>query len=318
MLPLFEIPEPPLKAKLKPKLAQLAQEHILIGTSSWKYEGWLGEIYTPERYLTRGKHSTKRFEETCLAEYAEVFPIVCGDFSFYQFPTPEYWHKLFTSAPRSLRFAFKVPEEVTVKLWPSHARYGSRAGLPNDTFLDAALFERAFLHLLKPYAEQISVLIFEFSPFARAAMPTLDHFLAHLDPFLAALPPDFRYAVEIRNPEFFTPDYLAILADHRVAHVFNAWTRMPELAQQLRYPGAFTTDFTVTRALLRQGRPYEDAVKLFQPYQQVKEPYPAARAALKEVVAHAKRTRQPAFLFVNNRLEGNAPQTIEAVLEQDA
>lgn len=316
MLPLFEIPEPELKAKLAPRLKALAAEQILFGTSSWKYEGWLGQIYTPERYRTRGKHSTKRFEETCLAEYSEVFPIVCGDFSFYQFPSPEYWAKLFAGAPRSLEFAFKVPEEVTVKQWPGHARYGSRAGLENEAYLDAGLFERAFLEVLKPYADRIRVLIFEFSPMSRAAMPTLDHFLARLDPFLAALPRDFRYAVEIRNPEFFAPDYLAVLTDHGVAHVFNSWTRMPELGQQWRYPGAFTTDFTVTRALLRQGRAYEDAVKLFSPYERVQDVYPAGRTALREIVAEAKLRKQPAFLFVNNRLEGNAPQTIEAVLEE--
>lgn len=315
MLPLFEVPEPELKKKLAPKLASLAEHGILIGASSWKYEGWLGQIYTPERYLTRGKHSTKRFEETCLAEYAEVFPIVCGDFSFYQFPTPEFWHKLFQSAPRTLQFAFKVPEEITVKLWPSLPRYGPRAGLDNETFLDVELFERAFLDLLRPYADRIAVLIFEFSPMPRTAMPTLDHFLARLDPFLAALPSDFRYSVEIRNPEFLHADYLAILRDHGVAHVFNSWTRMPELAEQIRFPGAFTTGFTVTRALLRPGRPYEEAVKRFSPYQAIQDPYPAGRAALKDLVKRARQTREPSYIFVNNRFEGNSPSTIEVILD---
>jgi hypothetical protein len=34
---------------------------VYFGTSSWKYEGWLGSIYTPERYLTRGKFSKKKW-----------------------------------------------------------------------------------------------------------------------------------------------------------------------------------------------------------------------------------------------------------------
>ena len=91
---LFAEPRP-----LAKRLAALAQRGIFIGTSSWKYEGWLGSIYTPERYFTRGKFSQKKFDDTCLAEYAETFPVVCGDFSFYQFPSDEYWRKLFGSSP---------------------------------------------------------------------------------------------------------------------------------------------------------------------------------------------------------------------------
>jgi uncharacterized protein YecE (DUF72 family) len=114
------------RAGLARKLRSLAAENIWIGTSSWKYEGWLGQIYTPDRYLARGKFSKKRFEAECLAEYAETFPVVCGDFSFYQFPTPQFWKKLFASAPASLKFALKVPEEVTCEIFPKHARYGPR------------------------------------------------------------------------------------------------------------------------------------------------------------------------------------------------
>ena len=78
--------------------------------------------------MSRGKFSQKAFEAECLAEFAETFPIVCGDFSFYQFPTPEFWKKLFTSAPPQLQFALKVPEEVTVEVFPRHPRYGRGRG----------------------------------------------------------------------------------------------------------------------------------------------------------------------------------------------
>src|SRR6185312_2897687 len=102
-------------------------------TSSWKYEGWLGSIYSPGRYAARGRFSATRFEAGCLAEYAETFPVVCGDFSFYQFPSPDSWRRLFVGAPASLQFAFKVPEEITVAAWPRHARYGTRAGRSNES-----------------------------------------------------------------------------------------------------------------------------------------------------------------------------------------
>src|ERR1700734_2479599 len=111
---LFSEPDdiPPQAARLAPKLHALAAAGIYFGTSSWKYEGWLGSIYSEERYLTRGKFSKKRFEDTCLSEYAATFPTVCGDFAFYQFPTEQYWAKLFDATPDSFLFGFKVPEDI--------------------------------------------------------------------------------------------------------------------------------------------------------------------------------------------------------------
>ena len=82
-------------------------------------------------------------------------------------------------------------------------------------------------------------------------------------------------------------------------------------------PGAYTAEFSVCRALLRHGRPYEQAVKKFSPYERVQEPNPAAREAMRALIRRAQHERQATFIFVNNRLEGNAPETIQAVVEGD-
>ncbi len=311
-LSLFAPEPPPLAAQLQPRLAELARQQIYLGTSSWKYEGWLGSVYSPERYLTRGKVSKKKFDDECLAEYAETFPVVCGDFTFYQFPSQAYWQRLFTSTPPSLRFAFKVPEEITVETWPRHERYGARGGSPNETFLSAHVFTQLFAQALQPYRGRVATLIFEFGAFAKLHR---EEFQERLRTFLAALPPDFRYAVEVRNPEFLGSDYFGLLGEQRVAHVFNSWTRMPDLSTQIRLPGAYSTDFTVVRALLKPGRPYEQAVEKFSPYERVQEPYPEGRAALREIIQHARREQRPSYIFVNNRFEGNAPGTMLAVTE---
>ena len=109
-----------------------------------------------------------------------------------------------------------------------------------------------------------------------------------------------------------SPDYFDLLKSHNTAHVFNAWTRMPALDDQARLPEAFTADFTVVRALLKKGqglgcRPELQAVQ--------HDPGTERRGkdrdgGDREPVEETK----PAFLFVNNRLEGNAPGTIEAVV----
>jgi uncharacterized protein YecE (DUF72 family) len=297
------------------RLASLAAARIYVGTSSWKYEGWQGQIYSRERYMTRGRYSRKRFEAECLSEYAATFPTVCGDFAFYQFPTPEFWRRLFAQAPEGFQFAFKVPEQVTCKVFPGHARYGAAAGRENESFLDAGLLGDMFLRPLEPFRAETGVLIFEFGAFPRHALAGMEEFVARLDPFLAALPRDFRYAVEIRNPEFLRPEYFACLRARGVAHVYNAWARMPELAAQIAIPGSATAGFTVCRALLRRGRTYERAVEAFSPYSEIRDPNPEAREAMRVLIGRAREEGRTAFLFVNNRLEGNAPLTILSVVE---
>jgi uncharacterized protein YecE (DUF72 family) len=314
---LFDPPPSFDRAGLARTLKGLAARNVWIGASSWKYEGWLGQIYTRERYYTRGRFSQARFTSSCLAEYAETFPIVCGDFSFYQFPSQAYWQKLFHSAPADLLYAFKVPEDVTVKTFPRHPRYGARAGEGNPSFLDAALFQDAFLGPLEAYRRQVAVMVFEFGTFSRGVYSDAGAFLADLDKFLSAIPRGWRYAVEIRNPEYLGAEYFDCLRAHGAAHVFSAWTRMPELHRQVGMPGAFTAGFSVCRALLRHGRAYEKAVASFEPYEKVQDPNPEAREAMRALIARAQQESQPAFVFVNNRLEGNAPATIQAVVENE-
>lgn len=312
---LFEPSEPECKRRLQSKLAELSSKGLYLGTNSWKYEGWLNQIYTPERYYFRGKFSRRKFETECLAEYAETFPVVCGDFTFYQFPTPEFWRQLFTlDSPERLRFAFKIPEEITRHTFPDHQRYGLRAGRRNPDFLNADLLSTAFLKPLEPYRTRVAVLIFEFGAFRQVDLQRFHGFLSGLDALLGKLPRHFRYAVEVRNAEFLDSPYFEVLRNNGVAHVFNSWTYMPPLPAQIAIADAFTADFSVSRAVLTPGRTYEEA-EAFSPFLKVQDVNEDVRQALRDLLIRGRARNEPVYLFVNNGLEGNAPDTIEAVVQ---
>jgi hypothetical protein len=51
------------RLRLAAKIKRLSENNVFIGTSSWRYEGWLGQVYTPERYYTRGRFSKTKFHE---------------------------------------------------------------------------------------------------------------------------------------------------------------------------------------------------------------------------------------------------------------
>ena len=294
------------------RVKELSSHNIYIGTSSWKYEGWIGQLYSPERYSYRGKVAKSRFEAGCLEEYSEVFKTVCVDAGFYRFPEERYVEKLAGQVPDGFKLSFKVTDEITLKNFPNQQRHGSRAGKANDNFLNADLFAKAFLGPLSSHKDKIGVLMFEFGHLYKRDFEQGRDFVAALDGFLGQLPSGWQYGVEIRNKEFLRPEYFHVLRRHGVTHVFNSWSGMPPVDEQMAFEGSFTADYFASRFLLRPGRKYEEAVKSFSPYESVQDPFPEGRRAIETLAT--KKPLKPSYIFVNNRLEGSALGTIAGVL----
>ena len=89
---------------------------------------------------------------------------------------------------------------------------------------------------------------------------------------------------------------------------------MPSIAEQMVLPNSETADFSVSRFLLKPGRGYEESVATFQPYTDTKEPNGEARNAATKLWSGALQKKRRCYIYVNNRLEGNAPLTIDAIL----
>src|SRR5258707_10704716 len=103
----------------------------------------------------------------------------------------------------------------------------------NSNFLNAEMFQRLFLGACEAYRQKIGPLIFEFSTFHKHEFEHGRDFLAALDQFLAALPGGWEHGVEMRNQAWLQPEYFDMLRSHGVAHLFNNWTRMPSILEQL-------------------------------------------------------------------------------------
>jgi len=303
---------------MKQKLGNLAAHGVFVGTSSWKYQGWLNQLYTPARYEYRGKVATTRFEKSSLAEYAEVFKTVCVDAAYYTFPAEKYLAGLAAQAPADFQFGFKVTDEITVKKFPSLDRFRDRAGKPNENFLNADLFGNAFLRPCESIRQHVGILIFEFSRFYPADYERGVDFVGDLDRFFGKLPQGWPYGIEMRNKQWLVPEYFQCLAHHSVTHVYNSWNAMPPVNEQMALPGSRTNpNLVAARFLLKPGRKYEEAVDKFKPYERVQEVYPEARAAGKALITEKRGAGQKTLIFVNNRLEGNALETIAAMTEAD-
>ena len=102
-------------------------------------------------------------------------------------------------------------------------------------------------------------------------------------------------------------------------HIYNSWADMPPVGEQMEMTGSRTSKACRgMRMLLQPGRRYEDAVKCFKPYNRVREPYPEGRTAAVNLIREtlSKGAKPKLFVYVNNRLEGNALETIDAVLTE--
>jgi uncharacterized protein YecE (DUF72 family) len=307
------------RQELAARVASLATQGVYIGTSSWKYPGWLGTIYDTSRYEYRGKFAESRFKRDCLAEYAEVFKTVCVDAAYYTFPSQQYLEAMVMQVPDDFLFGFKVTDTVTIKKFPNLDRFGQLAGKVNENYLNAELFVKAFLKPCESVRHAVGLLMFEFSRFWPSDYAHGRDFVADLDKFLRQLPSGWPYGIEMRNRNWLRPEYFECLARHQVTHVYNSWEGMPAVGEQMALPGSRTNpDLVAARFLLKPGRKYEQAVKAFEPYDRIKEENPEARKAGRTLISEgtAAGPKSKTFVYVNNRLEGNAISTITAMLEQ--
>src|SRR5437867_8231312 len=156
---------------------------IRIGTSGWHYPHWRGPFY-PEKLP-----GAKMFEY-----YARHFDTVELNTTFYRLP-PEgsaaEWRK---SAPRDFLFAAKGSRFLT------HMKKLKDAGQGIERY-----FER-----VGPLGKELGPIVFQLPPRWRVNAE-------RLDTFLAALPRRRRYAFELRDPTWHTPEIHQILRRRRAA-----------------------------------------------------------------------------------------------------
>jgi uncharacterized protein YecE (DUF72 family) len=283
---------------------------VRFGTSTWNYPGWRGLVYHQD-------YGPKGAAAKMLREYAAfpLFGTVGVDSSYYGPPTEAVLRSYAEQLPPGFPCVSKVWSQLTVHAY-TKAQDPERAGKVNPDFLNPDLFiEEIYEPYQRYFAANTGPFVFEFQTIAKSSGIGPERFAGRLDEFFSALPREAQYAVEVRNEEFLTPMYFAVLREHGVAHVFTSWTRMPPLGHQLDLPGAISGPFIIARALLRPGRTYDEAVDAFAPYDRIREPNPKLRRDLVRLVEAAVQTRIPAYLLVNNRAEGSAPLTIAAVVE---
>ena len=260
---------------------------ILIGCSGWSYPDWNGPFY-PD--------GTDPGDS--LAYYADRFPVVEVDSSFYRPPTPSMVRAWFKRTPSGFKFALKVPQVIT------HQKQ----------LQDCAEEVDGFVSSVEPLGEKLACALLQMGYFNKGAFGSLDAFLPVLDDFLAAWP--YRkvpLAVEIRNPRWVVPEFADVLRRHNATLTLTDQKWMPTPAEVARKLDPVTGPLAFVRLIGDR----EAIEKVTTTWGKTVVDRSADLADAADLIG-AMATRVPVFVFANNHYAGHSPETarqLRALLE---
>jgi uncharacterized protein YecE (DUF72 family) len=173
---------------------------LYLGTMGFSYKDWKGAFYPsqmdPKDYLSY---------------YSRIFNSVEIDSTFYGAPkktTIQHWA---SATPPSFVFSLKAPRTITHEL-----------GLVNAWALTAE-----FLDAVRQLGERLGVILFQFPPSFTSVN------LVNLAAFLPKLPHDLRFAIEIRNPSWYSieNELVDLLAGFGIGWAATQYPNLPARIQ---------------------------------------------------------------------------------------
>ena len=161
----------------------MTTRRIHIGTSGWSYDHWQGTFYPP------GLAANRR-----LAYYQRHFRTVEINSTFYSLPSADSLVRWYESTAEDFIFSVKASRYIT---------HMKKLRDPQRTV-------KEFINRVEVLRDKLGPILFQ--------LPPRWHINAErLAAFLKRLPREHRYAVEFRDPSWFSPQIYELLARHTVA-----------------------------------------------------------------------------------------------------
>ncbi|UCG13518.1 MAG: DUF72 domain-containing protein [Deltaproteobacteria bacterium] len=310
--------------------------NVFLGTASDRYAGWLGQVYSKERYAGRITRRTnnvggKAFAEEVLPidsveEYFVHFRTLELDFTFYRLlldedgtPTSNYHvlQRYRQHLKKDDQLILKVPQVIFAqKLW--------RGGkfIENEVYLNTEVFRRRFLEpateLLGPLLQG---LIFEQEYQRKKDRIPSTEVAGALDAFFDEVPEYNSYHVELRTKSYLVEPVFEVLEKHGVGQVLSHWTWLPPLSKQFSQAGHRFLNSggqSIVRLMTPRGVRYEQAYAQAHPFNALVEGM-LNRAMVEDTVdlmnfAIDQGVRMN--VIVNNRAGGNAPLVARTIAQR--
>ena len=272
---------------------------VRFGTSSFSSKDWVGPFYPP---------GTPPAE--FLSLYAREFDTVEVDATYYAIPSARTVDGWVDKTPEGFLVAAKFPRSIV---------HGGAAKTPDPSTLllpDATYAERdLFLTVIRRLGPRLGPLVLQFPYFNREAFGSAAPFLERLDRFLADLPPDLSYGVEVRNTSWMAKPLRDLCAARRVAMVLVDQAWMPHGDEVEAKMDPVTADFVYVR-LLGDRKEIEAITNTFD-VEVIDRGDRLSRWA--DLLARIARRGVKSLVYVNNHYAGHAPTTtrrLKALFEE--
>jgi uncharacterized protein YecE (DUF72 family) len=327
-----------MSEKLDPIKFQFRGLHpqILIGTASDRYAGWIGQVYSGERYtrgITRRTHKVgeRSFVEEVLAvdsveEYFEHFPILEIDYTFYRplldktgKPTPNYFtlkqYKQYLKKDDQL--ILKVPQVTFARRIRQARKF-----IGNEAYLNPEIFTNQFYQpAIEILGSHLSGFIFEQEYHPKKERVEVEEMAKSLDTFFKAVPKDKRYHIELRTETYLSEPVFDILEKHEVGLVYSHWTWLPSLSKQFsKTKGRFFNSGgdCIIRLMTPLRMSYEDSYAKAFPFDKMVDGMmnPEMIDDAINIIMEGIRRRKRMNLIINNRAGGNAPMIAQQIAKR--
>lgn len=171
------------------------ERKIHIGTSGWSYKHWKRIFYPenvkPADYLTF---------------YSRHFPVSEINNSFYKLPTREIVSKWVESVPDGFLFC------------PKMSRYLSHLKKLHDP---QEPLER-FFNIFAPFQKRLGPVLIQLPANSRFHTGVAETFYEEADQY-----DDFRFALEVRHPSWFSEESIGLMKKHGITLVFSQADMLP-------------------------------------------------------------------------------------------
>ena len=143
-----------------------------IGTMGFSYKDWSGPFYPPDL-------ASRDF----LSYYSRIFNAAEVDSTFYGTPRTEVVKRWSVITPEGFKFCAKTPRLIT----------------HDQALVSVSALMEEFLGVMRSLDEKLGAILIQFPP------SFIAFHIDTLEAFLAELPVDLRFAVELRHPSWYTP-----------------------------------------------------------------------------------------------------------------
>lgn len=302
-----------------------------MGTSSWHFPGWDGLVW-------QGAYAEKRLSSQGLKAYGQhaLLRSVSLDRAFYRPLSTLQYIEYAEQVPETFRFVVKAPALVTDSLVRGEQGQGKQ---DNPGFLDPRLAVDTFVRpAIEGLGTKAGALVFQISPlpshWLRAMPVVLERLSLMLEAVRDALDgeqalrsqaPDVVIAVEVRDAAFLRADIQPRLAEvllqHGATYCLGLHAKMPPIEAQLPllrrlWPGPLVCRWNLHRKHGAYG--YQAAKDLYEPFDRIQDADPETRSHLTRVILATAARGLPALVTINNKVEGSAPLSVEALAQEVA